>query len=72
MKATRLTLIQGVYLWRNLVGNYLRQYGNKLTREKNILDLIPTTTKILVHEINASPVFSSRDHRIIPFNIKVK
>ena len=59
-------------LYTSLLESELHQHVNKPTRENNILDLLLTTTENLVSEVKVGPVFSSSDHRLITFNIKVK
>ena len=59
-------------LYTNLLESDLHQYVNRPTRDNNILDLIFSTSENLVNEVNVGPVFSSSDHRIITFSIKLK
>ena len=62
----------GSDLYTNLLESDLHQHVNKPTRENSILDLILTTTENLVNTVNVGPIFSTSDHRIITFNVKVK
>ena len=48
------------------------QCVNKPTRESNILDLIFSTAENLVNEVNIGPAFSTSDHRIITFKLKIE
>ena len=59
-------------LYTNLLESDLHQLVKKPTRENNILDLILATTENLVNEVNVGPIFSSSDHRIVTFNIKLE
>ena len=62
----------GSDLYTNLLESDLHQHVHKPTRESNILDLILTTNENLVSKVNVGPIFSTSDHRIITFNIKVE
>ena len=59
-------------LYTNLQECDFHQCVNKPTREDNILDLIFSTTENLVNEVNVGPVFSTSDHRIITFKMKIE
>ena len=62
----------GSDLYTNLQESDFYQCVNKPTRETNILDLIFTTTEDLVNEVNVGPVFSTSDHRIITFKMRIE
>ncbi|ORD93263.1 RTJK, partial [Enterospora canceri] len=59
-------------LYTNLLESELHQHVHEPTRDLNTLDLILSTSKDLVSNVNVGPVFSSSDHRIITFNLRMK
>ena len=59
-------------LYTNLLESELHQHVHEPTRDCNTLDLILSTSKDLVSNVNVGPVFSSSDHQIITFNLKMK
>ena len=62
----------GLDLYTNLQECDFYQCVNKPTRESNILDLIFSTAENLVNEVNIGPAFSTSDHRIITFKLKIE
>ena len=59
-------------LYTNLLESELHQHVHEPTLDLNTLDLILSTSKDLVSNVNVGPVFSSSDHRIITFSLKMK
>jgi len=58
-------------LYNNLQESALYQHVDKPTRGPNILDIILSTNDTMVNNVIIGPEFSSSDHRIITFNIKI-
>ena len=66
-----LTAHSGRDLYNNLQDSALHQHVNNPTRGANILDIILTTSENLVNNVVVEPEFSSSDHRIVTFDIKI-
>ena len=66
-----LTSHTGLSLYRNLQESSLSQLVENPTRGENILDLILTTDENLITNIEVGEEFSSSDHRIITYELKV-
>ena len=66
-----ITSHTGLSLYRNLQESSLSQLVEKPTRGANILDLILTTDENLINNIKVGEEFSSSDHRIITYELKV-
>ena len=62
----------GQDLYSNLLESALHQHVLKPTRERNIFDLVLSTKESLVNDVNVGLEFSSSDHRLITYNIKIK
>ena len=67
-----LTAHRGRELYSNLLDSALYQHVNKPTRGSNVLDIILSTNETLVDNVIIGPEFSTSDHRIISFDVKVK
>ena len=66
-----LTAHNGRDLYSNLLDSALHQHVNKPTRGINVLDIILSTNDTLVDNVNIGPEFSTSDHRIITFDVKI-
>ena len=62
----------GNNLYNCLLESALEQHVHQPTRETHILDIILSTNENLISNVNVGPVFSSSDHRIITFNVKIE
>ena len=61
----------GREFYNNLQVSALYQHVNKPTRGHSILDVIFSTSDTLVSNVSVGPEFSTSDHRIVTFDIKI-
>ncbi len=62
----------GYDLYNNILEIELHQHVNSPTRDNNILDLVQTTCEYLVTDPKVGLEFSTSDHHLITFKVKMK
>ncbi len=62
----------GYELYNNILESELHQRVNSPTRDNNILDLVLCTCEDLVTDLKVGLEFSTSDHRLITFKVKME
>ncbi len=62
----------GHKLYNNILESELHQHVNSPTRDNNILDLVVSTCEDLITDLKVGLEFSTSDHRLITFKVKMK
>ncbi len=62
----------GYELFNNILESELHQLVNSATRDNNIPDLVLSTCADVVSDLKVELEFSTSDHRLITFKVKMK